>query len=179
MPETIVIATSQPEEYKRAHQLLSQFGEVIETDYYNLLILVPDDPVGFKDRFAEMIRSVPEVMEALSRVIPSAETFLFSKPEEFERRAREVALGWTPRLHGKSFHVRMHRRGFKGRMSSQDEERFLDEALLAALESQGEPGRIEFDDPDAVIDIETIDNRATLSFWTRADLERYPFLKVD
>jgi tRNA(Ser,Leu) C12 N-acetylase TAN1 len=179
MAEMIVVATSQPEGYKRAHELLSQFGEVIETDYYNLLILVPDDPAGFMDRLAEMVRSVPEVMEVLSRIMPSTEGFLFSDPEEFERKAREIVLGWTPRLRGKSFHVRMHRRGFKGRMSSQDEERFLDEALLAVLESEGKPGHIEFDDPDAVIDVETIDNRAALSFWTRADLERYPFLKVD
>ena len=179
MTEMIVVATSQPDGYRRARDLLSQFGEVIETDYYNLLILVPDDPEAFMDRFAETVRGVPQVMEVLSRVMPSAESFLFSDPEEFERKAREVVLGWTPRLRGKSFHVRMHRRGFKSRMSSQDEERFLDEALLAALESEGAPGHIEFDNPDAVIDVETINNRAALSFWTRADLERYPFLKVD
>lgn len=179
MPETIVVATSQPEGYKRARELLSQFGKLFETDYYNLLILIPDDPEGFKDRFAVMVRSVPEVMEVLSRVMPSAECFYFSDPEEFERKAREIVLGWAPRLRGKSFHVRMHRRGFKGRISSQHEERFLDEALLAALEREGTPGHIKFDDPDAVIDVETIDNRAALSFWTRADLERYPFLKVD
>lgn len=179
MAQMIVIATSQPEGYKRARDLLSQFGEVIETDYYNLLILVPDDPGAFMDRFAEMVRSVPQVMEVLSRVMPSAESFLFSDPDEFERKAREVVLGWAQRLCGKSFHVRMHRRGFKGRMSSQEEERILDEALLGALEESGKPGHIDFTDPDAVIDVETVDNRAVLSFWTRADLERYPFLKVD
>lgn len=179
MTEMIVVATTLPEGYKRAKELLSQFGEVIETDYYNVLILVPRDPDSFMDRFAAMVRSVPEVMEVLSRVMPSMESFLFSDPEEFERQARDVVLGWTARLRGKTFHVRMHRRGFKGRISSQSEERFLDEALLAALESESEPGRINFDDPDAVIDVETIDNRAALSFWTRGDLERYPFLKVD
>jgi tRNA(Ser,Leu) C12 N-acetylase TAN1 len=58
------------------------------------------------------------------------------------------------------------------------EERFLDDALLDALEAAGTPGRIAFDDPDAVIDVETVGNRTGMSFWTRADLERYPFLKI-
>ncbi len=76
-------------------------------------------------------------------------------------------------------HVRLYRRGFKGRLSSHDEERFLDDALLQALEAAGTPRRITFDDPDAVIDVETLGNWAGLSLWTRADLARYPFLKVD
>jgi len=179
MSEMIVIATTLPEGYNRARDLLSQFGEVMRTDYYNVLILVPDDPDSFMDRFATMVRNVPEVMEVVSRVMPSARTFIFSDPAEFEKEARETVFGWLSRLYDKSFHVRMHRRGFKGRMSSQDEERFLDEALLAALEAAGNAGRIDFDDPDAVIDVETIDNRAALSFWTRDDLARYPFLKID
>ena len=84
-----------------------------------------------------------------------------------------------PELAQKSFHVRMHRRGFKGRLSSPEEERFLDDLLLTALEEVGTPGRISFDDPDATIAIETVGQRAGLSFWRRSDLERYPFLRID
>jgi tRNA(Ser,Leu) C12 N-acetylase TAN1 len=43
----------------------------------------------------------------------------------------------------------------------------------------GRPGRINFADPDHVIDIETVGNRAGLSIWSRDDLRRYPFLNVD
>ena len=35
----------------------------------------------------------------------------------------------------------MHRRGFKGRISSHDEERFLDKILLEELGKMGNPGR--------------------------------------
>jgi tRNA(Ser,Leu) C12 N-acetylase TAN1 len=86
---------------------------------------------------------------------------------------------WLPELAGKSFHVRMHRRGFKGRISSQHEERFLDEILLTSLDKHGAPGRISFDDPDVIIDLETIGQRAGLSMWTRAQRLRYPLLKLD
>jgi tRNA(Ser,Leu) C12 N-acetylase TAN1 len=88
-------------------------------------------------------------------------------------------MNWLPRLQGASFHVRMHRRGFKQAMSSQVEERFLDHAMLDALAELGHPGRIIFDDPDMIIDVETVGNRAGLSIWSRADLERYAFLKLD
>lgn len=179
MADRTVIATTREHGFDRARQLLAQFGQVFRTDYFNVLLLVPDDPESFLDRFAAMARNVPQVMEVLSRVMPAEEGFRFDGPEEFEERATAIVLAWASRLRGKSFHVRMHRRGFKGRLSSQQEERFLDGTLLARLEAEGAAGRIDFENPDAVIDIETIDDRAGLSFWTREELKRYPFLRVD
>jgi hypothetical protein len=73
----------------------------------------------------------------------------------------------------------MHRRGFKGRLSSQHEERFLDEVLLEALDTRGKPSRITFEDPDAILALETVDSRAGVSLWTREDIQRYPFLHLD
>jgi hypothetical protein len=49
-------------------------------------------------------------------------TFRFSVPEEFQSKARDTVIEWVPELLAKRFHVRMHRRGFKGRLSSQYEE---------------------------------------------------------
>ena len=63
-----------------------------------------------------------------------------------------------------------------GPVSTPKEERFLDEALLDALDAEGAPGRIAFTDPDAILQIETIDGRAGISLWDREDLQRYPFL---
>jgi len=40
----------------------------------------------------------------------------------------------------------------------------------------GSPGRITFTDPDAILQIETIDGRAGVSLWQRDDLQRYTFL---
>lgn len=72
----------------------------------------------------------------------------------------------------------MHRRGFKGKLSTAKEERFLDETLVDALDALSAPGRITFTDPDAILQIETVDGRAGLSLWRREDLRRYPFLGV-
>ena len=88
-------------------------------------------------------------------------------------------LQWLPKLAGKRFYVRLHRRGFKGILSSPQEERFLDDAILEGLQQAGTHGQIGFDDPDVVIDIETVDNRAGVSLWTREDIRRFAFLRPD
>jgi tRNA(Ser,Leu) C12 N-acetylase TAN1 len=173
-----VVVSVRDQGYKRAREILGIFGRVDETDYYNVLTLEVADPQAFLARLAELCAVAPDVLEAISRAIPAQKTFVFQTPEEFEEKARAAVLDWLPELAGKSFHVRLYRRGFKGRLKSPEEERFLDEALLAALAAGGTPGRIDFTRPDAVIDVETLGNRAGLSLWRREELERYPFLRV-
>jgi tRNA(Ser,Leu) C12 N-acetylase TAN1 len=132
------------------------------------------------DGLADLARKNPFVFaDCLSRVVPAERTFAFQSPEEFEANAREIALGWVPRLAGRSFHVRLHRRGFKGRLSTPAEERFLDDVLLQALQAAGTPGSLSFEDPDAVVAVETVGDRAGMSLWTRDELLRHPFLKPD
>jgi tRNA(Ser,Leu) C12 N-acetylase TAN1 len=73
----------------------------------------------------------------------------------------------------------MHRRGFKHRISSHEEECRLGAALLDALDVAGTPGSLSFENPDAIVAIETVGQRAGISLWSREDLERYPFLRLD
>ncbi len=115
----------------------------------------------------------------LSQTPPVTATFSFQSPEEFETKAKEAVLPWVENLAGKSFHVRMHRRGFKGRISSPESERFLDKILLEELVKIGHPGQITFEDPEAIIVVETVGQQAGLSCWSREDLQRYPLLKLD
>jgi len=73
----------------------------------------------------------------------------------------------------------MHRRGLKGILSSQQEARLLDEALLEALTRAGSSGAVRFEDADAVVDVETLGHRAGLTLWTREELDLYPLLKTE
>ena len=43
----------------------------------------------------------------------------------------------------------------------------------------GTIGKISFEDPDAVVSLETVGPRVGLSLWTREELERYPLLHLD
>jgi len=121
----------------------------------------------------------PLAGKAIARFVPVSLTFYYKNIEEFEKKALKGIFFLTKDLGGKKFHVRMHRRGFKRRISSKEEEAFLDRVLLEALERRGAAGSISFTDPDAVIIIETVGQRAGMAIYTREELARYPFLHVD
>jgi len=174
-----VVATVRGDNFTRGRRFLERFGTVAPTDYYNTLVARVQDHARFLDELREAGESEPEEQEALARVVPAVETFAFSSPQEFEERARNAVTAWIPTLAGKSFHVRMRRRGFRGRLSSMQEEKFLDAFLLDALQTWGSPGRIDFSDPDAVVAIETVGERAGISLWTREELATNPLLRVD
>lgn len=173
------VACAGEGEFRAARRLLEPWGAVGRTGYYNVLAVRLADPDAFLADFARRLEAEPGLRNFVSRVMVCRETFGFQSREEFEARARDAVLAWAPALEGKSFHVRMHRRGFKKALSSLEEEHFLDAVLVEALEARGRPGRITFDDPDAVVAVETVGGRAGLSLWTREDLRRYPFLGVD
>lgn len=179
MGEWNVVVSVRVGSYQSARRLLGSFGRVHRTPFYNVLALQVDDVPRFVESLREGLSASPAHYAVLHHLMPAHKTFRFQSPEEFEALAREAVGPWLADLAGKTFYVRMHRRGFKGRLSSQHEEQVLDKFLLAGLEEMGCPGRISFDDPDAVCVVETIGQWAGLSLWTRADRERFPFLHVD
>jgi tRNA(Ser,Leu) C12 N-acetylase TAN1 len=166
--------------FRRACRLLETIGPVRKTDYFNVLVMKVDDAEEFLRTLKEWLVRDPEIFTRyISRAVPLTVLFGFQTPAEFETKAQEAAARWLPDLAGARFHVRMHRRGFAGRMSSQNEERFLDEFLLKGLEQAGTPGSIGFDDPEAILAVETVGQRAGLSLWTRAQWQTCPFLGLD
>jgi tRNA(Ser,Leu) C12 N-acetylase TAN1 len=179
MHEWNVVVTVQPDGYNKAHNLLHRYGPVSKTDYFNILLMWVDDQKRFLDILLEEAQRDPQGIVSLARVMPVFECFDFFSPEQFEEYARQAVTSYMSSLLDKSFHVRMHRRGFKGKISGMEEEKFLDKYLLDELEKAGSRGRITFEDPDVIIDIETLGTRAGLSLWTREELQRYPLLHLD
>ena len=174
-----VVVTTQPDEYRRASQLLERFGTVEPTDFFNVLLLTVADIDRFVAEFSDRAASDPRLLQAVSRVMPLQTVFYYEGVEDFDEKARQTALSYADRLASQAFHVRMHRRGLRHDLSSQAEEKILDALLMAELARRGTPGRITFDDPDAIVVIETVGNCAGMSLWSRDDLRRLPFLKTD
>lgn len=164
--------------FRKAVDLFGQFGEVSRTEFFNVLTVRARDVQGMLETLRERTHKSPESLAFLARLVPVSHTFTFHSAEEFEAEAKKIVLEWTPRLAEKSFHVRIRRRGFKGKITSPDEERFLDTAVLGALRRNGRNAKIKFDDPDAVIAVETVGTRAGLSLWVREDLAKYPFVRI-
>ncbi len=170
-----VVISTREDFFKEACAMLEQFGAVGRTGFFNILVMrVADTPA-----MMEKLREQPAAGRLLARVMPVTHAFTFQTPDSFEEKCRETVAPWIPGLAAKGFHVRMHRRGFKGRLSSMEEERFLDNFILENLERAETPGHVTFADPEVIIDIETIGQRAGLSLWTREDLLRYPLLHLD
>jgi tRNA(Ser,Leu) C12 N-acetylase TAN1 len=176
MREWNVVATIHDGGFRRACRLLSLEGELSRTEFYNVVVMRVADLDVFLGRLEKLWSESRIFAEVVAHVRPVRETFDFQSPEEFEAKAKALALGLAERLAGKSFHVRIHRRGFKGRLSTKDEERLLADAVLARVSSIGASARVAFDDPDAVLAVDAVGDRAGMALWMRDDLRRYPFL---
>lgn len=174
-----VVITVAERGFGRACRFFEEFGTVSRTEFFNVLVMSTDDPHRVMEALVERKLEDPDSLAFLSRIVPVSHTFSFQSGEEFKEKAKEIALTWVGELAGESFHVRMHRRGFKGRLSSPEVERFLDEVLLQAIDKTGSPGHITFENPEAIIAVETVGQRAELSLWSRTDMKRYPFLRLD
>lgn len=174
-----VVATVRGSRYRDAKHLLRDAGKLEETDFYNVLVVEAGDVDEFLAWLADVEGMSPQALECLAHVRPARATFDFQTAEEFEARAEAIALEWASRVAGKSFHVRMHRRGFKGRLDSGQEEKGLADTIFQCLESAGHQARVSFDDPDAILSVDTVANRAGMTLWGREELDRYPLLGLD
>lgn len=174
-----VVITTAPDGFDEAGVLLAPLGIVDRTGFYNVLVMKVSDVATFLDDLDRLIEEEPRTGEVLSRVLPAGHTFDFDDPESFREQATEIARQLAPQVAGRSFHVRMHRRGHQGELSTQDEEERIAGAVFEALEQEGGTAEVTFDDPGAILDVETVGERAGIALWTREELDRHPLLQVD
>lgn len=165
--------------HRRACRALQKLGSVERTPYHNVIAMTAADPMALLESIERRTEEVPALYDAISRVAPAKATFHFDSVQEFQGKAAAIVLEWVSALAGHSFHVRLHRRGSGRDLHAQDVERYLDQKLLDALARAGEPAKISFSDPDAVIAIDTVDDYAGIALWTRADLVHHRLLRPD
>ncbi len=165
--------------YRRASRALRKLGVVENTPYQNVIAMTATDPMALLDAIERSTEEIPALYDAISRVAPANAVFRFGSVDELKRKAKAIVLQCIPRLGGRSFHVRLRRRGARHEIHAHEVERYLDEALIDALAQANSPGKISFTDPDAVIAIDTVDDCAGLALWTREDLVRHRLLRPD
>ena len=83
-----------------------------------MILLRVDDIDEFLMRFSDALNEKDVSSVGISHIFPLRSTFDFSTREDLEAKARDVALGLAPEVALKTFHVRTHRRGLKGQISS-------------------------------------------------------------
>lgn len=174
-----VIITVRERGFVAACELLEEYGRVFKTEFFNVLLMKTDDPRGLMEWLKAHFEANPALGSFLSRLIPVEHTFSFQTTAEFRIKIIPIVEQYVSRLMNKAFYIRMHRRGFKGRLSSMEEERFLDGYLRECLVKAGGNGRISFENPDAILSVETIAQHVGVGLWLHDDLDRYPFLRFD
>jgi tRNA(Ser,Leu) C12 N-acetylase TAN1 len=175
-PDWNVTVTLAEPTFGIARNMLAPWGQLRRTAFFNVAVMKVTDAAIFLREFSAAVEETPGILNAMSHVVPFEHVFAFEDASEFEAKLRDIILSYAPQLAGKSFHVRLRRRGLKGIISTPEEERVLDDVLLEALAVSGTPGQISFEDPDYVVLVETVGQGGGVSLWTGKDLERYPFL---
>lgn len=165
--------------YRRALRALRELGPVERSPYHNVLVMKVDDPLALLAAVEARTRELPALYDAISRVAPAQRAIDFHTADAFLATAEHTVRELAPRLAGSSCHVRLHLRGLPHAVTTQEMERRLDGAILDATTTAGHPARIAFDDADAVIAIDVIDDRAGVGLWRRHDLARYRMLRPD
>lgn len=174
-----VVVSIYQDGFRRTQRALAKLGRVEPSAYYNVLLVSADDPLALISAIERQTEEDPALYDAIARIAPAMRHFEFHSVDELRQQATSILREWAPQLAGRSFHVRLHRRGAKHDLHAHDMERFLDDAVTEASSLTGPPARISFVDPDAVIAIDTIDDRAGISLWTREDLVRHRLLRPD
>ena len=171
-----VLVKVKEHSFSPAYLMLEKFGKVYQSDFENLLLVKVASIPEFLANFDRTLKEDRSLINLFERIVPVTKTFDFQSAKEFETKAQEVVLDWMPMLAGKKFYVRMHRIGFKDRIDRHEEETFLDLVILQELEKIGKPGEISGVDPDVIVAVETVTERAGLACWTRQGLRDYPWL---
>jgi tRNA(Ser,Leu) C12 N-acetylase TAN1 len=165
--------------FRRALRALGELGCVERSPYHNVLVMRAENPMELLAAIEQRTEERPALYDAISRVAPAIHNFHFHSEEEFKENAKSILLELSPRLAGRSFHVRLHRRGARHDLRTPDAERFFDNIVLDATTKTGAAAIISFTNPDAVIAIDTIDDRAGVALWARDDLARHRLLRPD
>lgn len=179
MKDWNVVVSVFQDGYSRALRALQKLGVAERSPYHNVLVMKVEDPIVLLDAIEKRTEESPALYDAISRVAPAMRDFDFLSEAEFVEKARSIIHEWLPRLAGRSLHVRLRRRGTKHELQTQEAERLFNDAIVEATTRAGTPSTISFTDPDVVIEVDTVDNRAGLAMWTREELVRYHVLRPD
>jgi tRNA(Ser,Leu) C12 N-acetylase TAN1 len=174
-----VIATTRPNREADARATMAKLGNVALSPFPGVILAAVDDVGVFNDALAKMISDDAGAGQSFGRVLPAQHTFHFESLADLEGITASIVDDWIEDLADATFHVRCHRRGRVNDLDPAEEEGFLGDAIQRMLSERGTSARISFDDPDVVIDIETLNDEAAISMWTRDDLVAFSFLRID
>lgn len=173
-----LVVTSRQGAQRRLRRALSPLVRLRTSGFRNVFVGHVEDPEGFLAAVADLRLRRPALEDWLGKVVVVERT-LPVDPATFGARVQDEAARFVDRLVGRSFHVRVERRGHKGTIDSHACEQALGEFLWTELERRGARPVIEFVDPDLIVAVELVGDTAGLALVTRELRTRFPFVKID
>jgi tRNA(Ser,Leu) C12 N-acetylase TAN1 len=174
-----VLATARPNRAAEVRATLAELGIVLRSPFPNVFLARVDDVAAFSEDLAVQFAAQPGAAGAFARAFPAQHTFHFESLADLEAAMATFVDEWADDLAGASFHVRCRRRGRSTDLDPVEAEDYLGDAVMLMLADRGTPGRIDFRDPDVVIDIETLNTEGAVSLWTRDGMRSFSFLVVE
>lgn len=166
-----VLAVCTRGETGKALALLGQYGRFRTGGYPQVLLGSVARSAGkadLLDGIGELAAGGETSAGILDRLMPVEDALSFPRDdvtetlcEQFESRAS--------RLCGKTFYVRAHMRGLKGRLEHPAVERALGDFLSEWAARAGAPPKVTFRDPDYVVVVEVVGRRVGYAFVGREE----------
>ncbi|MCC6848879.1 MAG: hypothetical protein IT294_10295 [Deltaproteobacteria bacterium] len=163
----------------RRHDLVRAVRPIVQlrrAGYSEVLVGRSGDVDACLAALAERLEADPVLAtEVLARVVPVERTRALAADVGAQLVAESASF--VDALVGRSFHVRVERRGHRRVLRSDDLERRLGGALAAALEARGHAPAVTFEDPDVIVAVELIGDVLGLGLVTRAQ-RAYRFVRL-
>lgn len=159
-------------------RFLREFGEFKGSGFRDVIIGAVQNRDAFFEAIDCLRREHPDRVRHLSQIVPVDKTFQFDV-SDFGEKLKEALAPYGEELeNGCRFYIRVKRRGHKGELSSLEIEKEMSAFIIDGMEKTGKKAQVNFADPDKLIIVETIGNRAGVALITRTMRERYPFIRV-
>jgi tRNA(Ser,Leu) C12 N-acetylase TAN1 len=165
----------QREALLRALRTLARFRR---GGFPNVLVATVDDPLGFLAVLREAQATSPILRDGLAKAIPIDRTLRLAAPASFVDDVTALLVPLADRLVGRTFFVRVFRRGFRGAIDSTRAEGEVGARLVAHLEARGDRPRVQFRDADVAVVIETLRDEVGVALLGRELRATYPFVRV-
>jgi tRNA(Ser,Leu) C12 N-acetylase TAN1 len=173
-----LLVTSMEHHQRDVRHALRPLVRLRTSAFRNVLLARVEDPAALLAAVGELVARRPRLGASLGKILPIARTFTVD-PERFASQVEEAVAPLLGEVAGRRFHVRIERRGHKGRIDSHAAERVVGEWILARLAEQGSPGRVDFDDPDVVVAVEVVGDVAGVAILPRALRQAHPLVRID
>lgn len=156
---------------------LRRLGRFRWSSFRNVILGAVDDPDAFLLALDELIERKPFVGAWVGKTLPIDVTFDVDV-ERFVADAQERLGPLLDRIAGRTFYVRVERRGHKGVLRTHDLEQALGAFLVDTLIGRGDTPTVTFDDPEVAVSVEIVGARAGISLVTRALRQRFATVRI-